>query len=247
MQGAGGKFDLDAASDPVCGSLVNIRSPYRADYGGKDLYFCSEQCLGAFIADPWAFEGEGTIMLARDASLSRLLATRSAAQPAQTVRPLPAPAAAAPATRSGNLRAEVFANGTQRGALPTAQPKVSIWPFGWLGDWFFERAERRFIAAVSRQLLLRFLALAGEQPATPRLELYRRLIMDRLECDAAAADRLLQQATESFAQWPKLRALQLRDVVHTLSIAEFTASHMETGGQRCDVGKLVAVLIPANL
>jgi len=41
------------AKDPVCGMMVDERkAPYRSEYGGKTIYFCSQGCKAAFDRSP---------------------------------------------------------------------------------------------------------------------------------------------------------------------------------------------------
>ncbi|MEM0375993.1 MAG: YHS domain-containing protein [Nitrososphaerota archaeon] len=41
------------AKDPVCGMEVNERTAkYTYEYGGKVYYFCRQQCLDQFKANP---------------------------------------------------------------------------------------------------------------------------------------------------------------------------------------------------
>jgi Cu+-exporting ATPase len=41
------------ATDPVCGMKVDEESTeFQSSYGGKDFYFCSEECEDKFEDDP---------------------------------------------------------------------------------------------------------------------------------------------------------------------------------------------------
>lgn len=38
--------------DPVCGMVVDSKTPFKTIYRGKLYYFCSKHCLEAFEKDP---------------------------------------------------------------------------------------------------------------------------------------------------------------------------------------------------
>jgi len=39
-------------NDPVCGMEVRKKSKFKAEFGGKSYYFCSQACLSKFQKDP---------------------------------------------------------------------------------------------------------------------------------------------------------------------------------------------------
>src|SRR5690242_8476998 len=45
----------EALTDPVCGMLVDVDSPYRLIHGSSLFCLCSARCLDLFIADPKRF------------------------------------------------------------------------------------------------------------------------------------------------------------------------------------------------
>ncbi|MCZ3181773.1 YHS domain-containing protein, partial [Acinetobacter baumannii] len=40
------------ATDPVCGMPVAADTPFRAEYDGQAVLFCSERCRARFVASP---------------------------------------------------------------------------------------------------------------------------------------------------------------------------------------------------
>jgi P-type Cu+ transporter len=50
------------AKDPVCGMTVDpARAAASYEYGGKKWYFCCQQCLEKFRADPKKYTGDGPV------------------------------------------------------------------------------------------------------------------------------------------------------------------------------------------
>lgn len=53
-----GKGDQEAsAKDPVCGMTVSPGQGYVENYQGRELHFCSKQCLDKFDAQPQRYAG----------------------------------------------------------------------------------------------------------------------------------------------------------------------------------------------
>lgn len=54
-----GRFrsDVVTAPDPVCGQVVEVEAAPTASFGGRSYYFCSEQCLKLFDANPHRYAG----------------------------------------------------------------------------------------------------------------------------------------------------------------------------------------------
>lgn len=54
-----GRFraDVVTARDPVCGQLVEVEAAPMADFEGTAYYFCAEQCLNLFRANPHRYAG----------------------------------------------------------------------------------------------------------------------------------------------------------------------------------------------
>ncbi len=45
--------------DPVCGMEVNLESPLRTTYEGREYLFCSQHCLDKFKEDPGQYLESG--------------------------------------------------------------------------------------------------------------------------------------------------------------------------------------------
>lgn len=245
-------MDLDKAADPVCGRLVDIATPHRAELIGKTLFFCSDACLDRFVADPAAFDDEGTILLSRadlrsDVSAVRVVPGQSALPDRDPGGPgVPVAAAeSSPARRPPSIPAAAAGFRFVR-AVPGATPPPAG-PFGWLGRLITQWQERRQVVSTCTQMLARFDTIAKAYPGGARKDLYRQLIMDRVGCDAAAAGRAVDQAADSFTQWPRPRPLTLRDVVHFMAVVEYLADHPAAAGMLSDVDGLVAERIPEGL
>lgn len=46
------RHDITPHTDPVCGGEVREDTPWKADYQGKEYFFCSRSCRDKFTADP---------------------------------------------------------------------------------------------------------------------------------------------------------------------------------------------------
>lgn len=302
---------LDAASDPVCGGLVTVHSEFRADYYGKDLYFCSEKCLELFLADPDAYESEGTVYMSGGLTFGPAGARRvtpasnpqAAAQ--TTLPPKQKPAASPPAPGGGHasgaaspaqatsmarpasatredvhsvseddepsvdltiarlpprraaarkVREAEQASGSRTVHLNPADARIRAraeLEGGGLLAWFrrlkIRRQERKAVTQSIQAMLGSFRKVSLGRSALDRHVCYRDMLIDHFGNDEAGAERLLSQASDSFASWPRARALTLRDVVQFASILEYLADHPSCTALTVDVGELVADLVRADL
>lgn len=85
--------------------------------------------------------------------------------------------------------------------------------------------ERRFAAALCRELVrLREIAVTA-RPDLDRRAIYEKVVAAHTGADAKAAAAIVDAAEQSFASWPSGRAVNLRDVAHYLAVSEFLASH----------------------
>jgi YHS domain-containing protein len=107
--------------------------------------------------------------------------------------------------------------------------------------------QSRHAAAVSRQLLKLHSFVAERHPDLKGRALYRQIVMVRSGADIVSADRMLNRAEQSFAQWPAQRDLRFADVVHYLAVEEFLAAHGETHWTHAHMGRVVAARIPSKL
>ena len=90
-------------------------------------------------------------------------------------------------------------------------------------------------------------AVLRRHPTLRGRALYQRIAMERLQSDAATADRLLLQADESFASWPTPREINFGDVVHMIAIREFHAEHGKAHWIIADMGRIVADIVDHRL
>lgn len=112
---------------------------------------------------------------------------------------------------------------------------------------FLAWREGRHAARTSRQLLKLYRSVGASHPELRGRDLYRQVVMARNGCDTDAADRILDNAERSFADWPTPRDLTLCDVVHYLSMSEFLAMHDGEHWMHVDIGRVVAASIPRDL
>jgi transposase-like protein len=129
---------------------------------------------------------------------------------------------------------------------PVEQP--STWTRRLLGPLFVGWQEKHHAAKTSRELLKLYETIVAARPGLKKEELYRQVVMTRLGVTLAAADAVLDRATESFAAWPVERRLTFRDVVHYLAVSEYLGSKDYVAEwTREDLGRVVASLVPEDL
>jgi hypothetical protein len=107
--------------------------------------------------------------------------------------------------------------------------------------------ERQYAVKQCRELLHMHQSLAARQSGVDRMELYRQLVAQRTGGDAKAVDALLGHATESYAQWPVDRPLNLRDVIHYLVVQEYLASHRQASWLEQNLKRIVDSAVPHEL
>jgi transposase len=119
---------------------------------------------------------------------------------------------------------------------------------GLFGQLFVGWRERHLAARASRELMKLHRTVSAGHPGVTKLELYRHIVMARLNLSPTAADAVLDRATESFASWPVERALTYRDLVHYLVITAYLASDdLVDEWARENLGRVVASFVPDNL
>ena len=132
-----------------------------------------------------------------------------------------------------------------------AEPRVaesSPWTRRLLGPLFVGWQEKHHAAKTSRELLKIYQAIVATRPGLKKEEVYRQVVMKRLGVTLAAADAVLDRASESFATWPLERPLTFRDVVHYLAVSEYLESKDYVAAwTREDLGRVVASLVPEDL
>jgi transposase-like protein len=132
--------------------------------------------------------------------------------------------------------------------VPRAAEQASTWTRRLLGPLFVGWREKHHAAKTSRELLKMYQAIVMARPGLKKEEVYRRVVMNRLGVTLAAADAVLDRASESFATWPVERPLTFRDVVHYLAVSEYLASKDYVAAwTREDLGRVVASLVAEDL
>jgi YHS domain-containing protein len=248
MRAAG---DPDALIDPVCGTAVRLDSLYRRAHGGALFCFCSARCLDQFVLDPARFaplapaggeKREGATRIQPPAALRNAapdtfptigtFGEAAERSPTQTFGPM-ARWPGAPASLGAAL---VPVPGTLPGAR-WSDVLAGIFPW----------RERRFARRVSRELLKLHRSISASHPELRGRDLYRTIVMARTRGDAESAEALIDQAEESFANWPVHRALRFGDVVHFIAVSEFLGVHGNSPWVHSNVGHEVSSEIPDNL
>jgi transposase-like protein len=124
----------------------------------------------------------------------------------------------------------------------------STWTRRLLGPLFVGWQEKHHAAKTSRELLKLYQMTVAARPGLKKVEVYRQVVMTRLGVTLAAADAVLDRATESFATWPMERPLTFRDVVHYLAVSEYLGSKDYVAEwTREDLGRVVASLVAEDL
>jgi transposase len=125
----------------------------------------------------------------------------------------------------------------------------SAWAHKVLGALLVGWRERQHAARTSRELLELYGRVAAARPGLRKEELYRQVVLARLGGGTlAAADEILDRATESFATWPAERPLTFRDVVHYFAVSEYFASTGNVAGwTQENMGTVVSKRVPEDL
>jgi len=111
----------------------------------------------------------------------------------------------------------------------------------------FPITERRFAKAASLSILELYRQVHAAQPELTGRELYAEVVAIRMRIDRNAARAIVLSAEQSFAEWPKERALRFYDVVAYLVIDEFRRGHPGSHGTQTEMRHIAAKVIPADL
>jgi YHS domain-containing protein len=230
-------LNTPALIDPVCGTPCAALL-HGFVHGGAMFYFCSEACRTRFSAEPLRFIDMR--VRERDAIVNAEPPAIPAPAPAPIHAPVPkvdrkvpaSPVAGSPKTRKSAREMEHSLRGGLRGMVQS---------------WLLARREGRHAEQASRELLALYRAISAEYPELADREIYQRVVMARTECDAKTAERVLDCAEESFAEWPTKRELTLCDVVHYLAVNEFLARHEGEDWMHTDIQNVVDSLVPPEL
>lgn len=176
------------------------------------------------------------------------------------LRAVPAPAAPDPSDARDDLwedlvtQASAGDTGSRAAADATApassarRSRVSAWRRRLMGGLMVTWRERHHAARISRQMMRLYRKVAADHPGARKAELYRYVMAARLGGTLTAADAVLEQAAQSFAEWPVARALTFRDVVHYVAVSDYLASYDDVAQwTRDNLGRKVASLVPDYL
>lgn len=100
--------------------------------------------------------------------------------------------------------------------------------------------EQQFARRVTREMVNLRRQVLLERPEARGVELLRLVVMRRCMADAQAAQRLLDEADESFATWPTTRDIDFADVVHLIAVREFHAAYGKTRWINSNMGRIIA-------
>jgi hypothetical protein len=98
----------------------------------------------------------------------------------------------------------------------------------------------------SRAFMQHYRSVSAAQPGLARRDLYRRIVMAHSGTSEQDADAMLVRAEQSFATWPRPRALTFVDVVRYAAVSEYLARRPGFG-TRVNMGLLVAGRISPDL
>jgi hypothetical protein len=135
------------------------------------------------------------------------------------------------------------AQSSSRGAGNPPEGLAPSVPFAWLHAW----RERLYARRCCRQLLALHDRLCVEDPALRGEALYARVVRQHLGLDADAADEVIARAQESYSDWPSVRPLSFRDVVHYLAVSGLCGRPGARGWVLADVRPVIERWIPTRM
>ena len=110
------------------------------------------------------------------------------------------------------------------------------------------RGERRYARLASMELLDLYWRQRLERPDVEAHELYESIVAQRLGPRANRAAELVRQAGERFtANWPAMRELKFRHVVHYLIFDEYLRRGWARRGTKINIGVAVIRVVPKEI
>lgn len=154
-----------------------------------------------------------------------------------------------PPRKAKLLAPEPDAPGSPRAGSATAGPPIFSAQSGSGGllATLFAWRERRFAAAVARELLALYRAVSARNPGLAGRELYKKILAERNGGDLRSAEGQIDGAEQSFAIWPVAQEVKFSDVVHYVAASEFMASHGPGRWIQADIKHVVTERIPRDL
>jgi YHS domain-containing protein len=212
--------------DPVCGKTISILTPYSCIQGGAMFFFCSKDCRSLFIANPMHFVVIKT--------------------------PMPSIIEIEPGSKELNIYEDQDCSAVNGISPPQFEriPKpqnVIRGLRGHITSWMQERQERRHVVATCKELLTLYLKVSTDHPKRGKRQHNKMLVMARNNCNEKDAYEALKIAEESYAAWPVKRELTLCDVIHYLTVTEFTSKYGVERSGHINFGPEIRSLIPGDL
>lgn len=208
-------------TDPVCVTPVTDTSSHRAAYRGIMFNFCSEACCYRFITDPTRFVN--VTLLNRDEPETNEVLEESGQF---EINEIPV-----------NVQNQSILNPEQN-AGESIRSSISSKIIEW--------RERREVKKTCSSILALYRSVSKQNPELARRELYLLTVKSHTGCDNILADKILNDAEESFAEWPIRRVIKLRDVIHFMIIKEYLHFSGEVW-MRSEIKNIIESKIPVNL
>jgi YHS domain-containing protein len=228
-------------TDPVCGAAVGDAPAFHMTVGGIERHFCSRACQDLFSADPARYAPPATPgAQEHDAATDGADIEAEKAGTAGSAPPVRAPLDGADDPPSTFGLAPFQGDKELPREIEPAPPAPAQPP----SPGFFARllpgSQGRFARRVSRELQTLHGSVAQAHPTLHGLDLYRRVIMERMGIDQEGADNLLRKTDENFAWWPTTRAITFIDVVHMIALQEYHAVYGKSPWIRADMARIIA-------
>jgi len=220
--------DLDELDliDPVCGKTVGMLTPHVCVHGGAMFFFCSKECRSLFRVNPAHFVVINIL-------------------------------------EPSNIEIESGANELGISEEPDYSAMNSISPRqteinpehqnvfrgirSHIASWMQARQERHYVVASCKELIALYLKISADHPKLGKRQLNKLLVMARNNCTEKDAYEVLKFAEESYAVWPVKRELTLCDVIHYLTVKEFTSKYGVEHSEHINFGPEIRSHIPSDL
>jgi YHS domain-containing protein len=212
--------------DPVCGKTISKLTPYSCIHGGAMFFFCSKECHSLFSANPTHFVVIKT--------------------------PIPSIFEIEPGAKELNTSKEQDCSAVNSISPPQSEripehQNVIRGLYGHITSWMHERQERLHVVATCKELLTLYLKVSADHPKLGKRHLKKLFVMARNNCNEKDAYEVLKFAEESYAAWPVKRELTLCDVIHYLTVTEFTSKYGVERSGHINFGPEIRSLIPGDL
>jgi YHS domain-containing protein len=212
--------------DPVCGITVSMLAPHTCIHGGAMFFFCSKECRSLFRANPAHFVVINileTSIIEIEAGANELHISK---EPDYS------------AVNSTSPR-QTEKNSEHQNVIRDLRSHIS--------SWMQARQERRHVVVTCKELLALYSKVSADHPKLGKRQLTKMLVMARNNCNEKDAYEVLKFAEESYAAWPVERELTLCDVIHYLTVTEFTSNYGVEYSGHINFRPEIRSLIPSDL